>query len=184
MDLVREITLNLLRSVFCQTASLHHQLLFNHWQLVNPLCNEIITVYLKHAVMCIFTKPYAKLHFLGLEIQYIPPGDSLSNSSSHCCCCMLAWRTQKGEELDFSQRNQEVDGEVTLRLEHEEFWLDIGEKIITPRRVKPRSRLIKDFVEFLFLEGFKLHLDIALSNQAVWVWAGVELGNFCSCLPN
>lgn len=49
--------------------------------------------------------------------------------------------------------------------------------------VKHRNRLPRDFVEFQFLEGFKIHLDIAVSNWAISIWTGVELVNFCRCLP-
>lgn len=166
---MREITLNLLRSVFCQTASLHHHLLFNLWQPVNWLCNEIITAYLKQGVMCIFTKPYAKLQFLGLEIPYIPPGHSqfIRFFQSLLLLCACFGDTEKWRAWFFLEEPRSRWRSNRLKLEHGEFWLDIRGKIVTSRVVKPRSRLTKDFVEFLFLEGFKIHLDIGLSNWGV-----------------
>lgn len=127
---MREITLNLLRSVFCQTASLHHHLLFNLWQPVNSLCNKIITVYLKHGVMCIFTKPYAKLHFLGLEIQCIPPAHSLfirfPQSLLFLCACLED--TEKGGAWLFLEEPRKRWRSNRLKLVYGEFWLDIREK--------------------------------------------------------
>lgn len=49
--------------------------------------------------MCIFTEACAKLHFLGLEILYIPPGDSqfIKSLQSLLLLCACLEDTGKGE---------------------------------------------------------------------------------------